>query len=59
MCYSKDWMANDERRQREAAKVKEAEGKALRNDQHYAHGSRKAGHAVPDSSKAREGAPAK
>ena len=27
MCYSKDWMANDERRQREAAKVKEAKAK--------------------------------
>ena len=57
MCYSKDWMANDERRQRESqgeggggkasetikAMLTEAEKQAMHSD----------------SSKAREGAPAK
>ena len=58
MCYSKDWMANDERRQREAAKVKEAKAKRSETINTMLTEAEKQA-MRSELSKAREGAPAK
>ena len=58
MCYSKDWMANDERRQREAAKVKETEAKRSETIKAMLTDAEKQA-MQSDASKARESAPAK
>ena len=53
MCYSKSWMAEDERKQREA-KVKGVEANRSKNHQGYAYRRREAGESVRRFQSARE-----